>query len=142
MNAKQKQNMLIALSMFLALCSIGFSIDGSAFLWFWQRCPFVPILLLMFVFVAVRYWLVLEIEKQRQHILSEYSGKRDISVHKDLKVLLSHREIEVLQLIQAGLSNQEISDRLFISISPVKTHINNIYKILEVKSRREAIEKT
>ncbi|GAB4110917.1 MAG: hypothetical protein OHK0057_02610 [Thermoflexibacter sp.] len=55
--------------------------------------------------------------------------------------MLSPREIEVLTLIKEGLSNKEIAEKLFISLSTVKTHINNIYKILEVKNRREAIEK-
>lgn len=141
MNAKRKQELLVAFSIFLALCSIGFSFEGTTFLWFWQKYPIIPIALLLFTFLAVRYWLTLELEKQRHAIFHEYSKLYKIKEQTDFKNLLSPREIEVLELINSGLSNKEIAEKLFISISTVKTHINNIYKILEVKNRREAIEK-
>jgi LuxR family maltose regulon positive regulatory protein len=52
---------------------------------------------------------------------------------------LSERELEVLDLIAAGLSNREIADRLFIAVSTVKTHINNIYRKLDVSKRTQAV---
>ena len=52
---------------------------------------------------------------------------------------LSSREIEVLKKIEAGLSNQEIASRLFISITTVKRHISNIYAKLDVKNRTQAV---
>ena len=141
MTAKRKQELLLAMSIFLALCSIGFSFDGKTFFWFWQKHPIIPILLLLFAFFAVRYWLKLEIEKQRQQIQAEYLKKKAHQDQNDFKKLLSPREIEVLELINEGLSNKDIAGKLYVSLSTVKTHINNIYKILEVKNRREAIEK-
>ena len=142
MTAKHKQKLLIALSIFFALCSIGFSFEGTTSFWFWQKYPIIPILLLLFVFFGIKYWLKLEIEKQRQQILSEYVKNIENKEKANFKDLLSPREVEVLELINVGLSNKEISEKLFVSLSTVKTHINNIFKILEVKSRREAIEKT
>ncbi|MDX1416399.1 MAG: LuxR C-terminal-related transcriptional regulator [Candidatus Promineifilaceae bacterium] len=53
--------------------------------------------------------------------------------------LLSERELEVLRLIAAGLSNQEIAQELVIAVSTVKSHINHIYGKLEVKSRTQAV---
>jgi DNA-binding NarL/FixJ family response regulator len=50
---------------------------------------------------------------------------------------LSHRECEVAELIRQGYSNREIADRLVISISTVRVHINNIMEKLKVTSRRE-----
>ncbi len=141
MTAKRKQELLIALSIFLGLCSIGFSFEGTTFLWFWQKYPIIPVLLLLFAFFAIRYWLKLEIEKQRQDILAEYTRNNETTEQTNFRNLLSPREIEVLNLINSGLSNKEIAEKLFVSLSTVKTHINNIYKILEVKNRREAIEK-
>lgn len=141
MTTKRKQELLIALSIFLALCSIGFSFDGTAFSWFWQIYPIIAVFLLLFAFFAVRYWLKLEIQKQRQNILSAYTQSLETQEQNSFTHLLSPREIEVLTLIKEGLSNKEIAEKLFISLSTVKTHINNIYKILEVKNRREAIEK-
>ncbi len=52
---------------------------------------------------------------------------------------LSERELEVLDLIAAGLSNAEIAERLVIAQGTVKRHINNLYGKLGVQSRTQAI---
>jgi LuxR family maltose regulon positive regulatory protein len=52
---------------------------------------------------------------------------------------LTMRELEVLKLIEAGYSNQEIAAKLVISIPTVKRHISNIYAKLGVKSRTHAV---
>ncbi len=54
---------------------------------------------------------------------------------------ISERESEVLNLLSAGHSNQEIADRLFISMNTVKTHLNNLYQKLEVSRRGQAVKK-
>ncbi|MBU6454594.1 MAG: response regulator transcription factor [Cyanobacteria bacterium REEB67] len=51
---------------------------------------------------------------------------------------LSPRELEVLRLIVAGLSNQEIADKLFISLATAKTHVRNILNKLAVDDRTQA----
>lgn len=52
---------------------------------------------------------------------------------------LSEREMEVLRLLVAGLSNREISRKLYISLGTVKTHIHNIYGKLSARNRAQAI---
>jgi LuxR family transcriptional regulator, maltose regulon positive regulatory protein len=52
---------------------------------------------------------------------------------------LSDRELEVLRCIAEGNSNQEIADRLVLSLLTVKRHISNIYAKLEAKSRTQAV---
>ena len=52
---------------------------------------------------------------------------------------LSEREIEVLELIANGYSNKEIADTLYIALSTVKSHINNIYRKLDVSKRTQAV---
>jgi DNA-binding CsgD family transcriptional regulator/tetratricopeptide (TPR) repeat protein len=52
---------------------------------------------------------------------------------------LSDREVEVLRLIAAGLRNQEIAERLTVTLSTVKAHSNSIYRKLAVKSRVQAV---
>ncbi len=57
-----------------------------------------------------------------------------------LQLGLSKRELEVLQLMAQGLSNQEISENLFVSLNTVKTHISRLFSKLNVKRRTQAIE--
>jgi len=52
---------------------------------------------------------------------------------------LSQRELEVLQLIAQGLSNREISERLFLALDTVKGHNRRIYDKLQVQRRTEAV---
>jgi LuxR family maltose regulon positive regulatory protein len=52
---------------------------------------------------------------------------------------LSERELEVLRLVVAGLSNPEIAQELVIAVSTVKSHINHIYGKLGVESRTQAV---
>jgi LuxR family maltose regulon positive regulatory protein len=54
---------------------------------------------------------------------------------------LSAREMDTLKLIDKDLSNQEIADKLFISLNTVKTHLKNIYSKLEVNNRAKAVAK-
>ena len=55
---------------------------------------------------------------------------------------ISKREYEVLELIALGLSNQEIAERLFVSLSTVKTHSSNLFMKLEARRRTQAISMT
>jgi LuxR family transcriptional regulator, maltose regulon positive regulatory protein len=52
---------------------------------------------------------------------------------------LTAREVEVLKLIEAGNANQEIAEKLVISITTVKRHISNIYTKLDVNNRTQAV---
>ncbi len=54
---------------------------------------------------------------------------------------LSPRELEVLQLIAQGLSNREISERLFLALDTVKGHNRRIFEKLGVKNRTQAVNK-
>jgi DNA-binding CsgD family transcriptional regulator len=54
---------------------------------------------------------------------------------------LSKRELEILSLMAQGHSNQEIAAKLFVSLSTIKTHNQNLFEKLEVKRRTQAIEK-
>jgi len=54
---------------------------------------------------------------------------------------LSDRERELLRLLAEGLTNQDIADRLFISLPTVKWHTSNIYGKLGVQNRTQAVAK-
>jgi LuxR family maltose regulon positive regulatory protein len=52
---------------------------------------------------------------------------------------LNEREMEVLRLIHAGLTNQEIADQIVVAVSTVKWHINHLYAKLGVHTRTQAL---
>jgi len=60
-------------------------------------------------------------------------------INQDLVESLSHRELEVLNLINQGNRNKQIAETLTISVSTVKRHLQNIYQKLQVNSRTEAM---
>ena len=53
--------------------------------------------------------------------------------------MLSQREQDILQLVAAGLSNQEIAARLVISLGTTKKHLEHIYEKLDARSRTQAV---
>ena len=52
---------------------------------------------------------------------------------------LSQRELEILDLVAVGRSNQAIADELFVTVNTVKTHLRRIYQKLDVSSRTQAV---
>lgn len=54
---------------------------------------------------------------------------------------ISKREHEVLELMARGHSNQEIAEKLFVSVNTVKTHLANLFLKLEVNRRTQAVQK-
>ena len=79
---------------------------------------------------------ILEIA-HRHHLIPNEPDNRKESHHHIRK--LTGREREVLTLLARGLSTQEIAEVLFISMSTVRNHIQNIFYKLGVHSRPEAI---
>lgn len=82
--------------------------------------------------------LLEEFEEERLNGESK-SGPRQVRTDKSLIEPLSTRELEILQLIAQGLSNHEISGRLFLALSTVKGHNRSIFDKLQVKRRTEAV---
>lgn len=90
-----------------------------------------------------------EVQKDIPDHLLRYSNKllrlvnkeelKEIKVNPKMKEALTLREIEILKHIQNGLSNQSIGERLNIKEGTVKSHLNRIFKKLNVKNRVEAI---
>ena len=98
------------------------------------------------IFTGLGIWLAIKlitpivktvvVEKQ------VFTGPDFILNEKELNNLrLSNRELEVLQLMAVGLSNQQIAERLFVSLNTIKTHTSNLFLKLEVERRTQAIEK-
>ena len=60
------------------------------------------------------------------------------NICQDLVEELSARELEILDLISQGISNQDIAQKLFLSLGTVKWYTSNIYGKLGVKNRTQA----
>lgn len=64
---------------------------------------------------------------------------KNASNNENQEKLLTKREKQILECLARGQGSKEISDSLYISIDTVKTHIKNIFRKLDVKSRLEAV---
>lgn len=100
------------------------------------------------VFTSLGIWLALKLTKPKEktiiiekEIFIKESGVFTVNQTEIKKLNLSNRELEVLQLMAEGLSNQEIASRLFVSLNTIKTHSSNVFEKMEVKSRTQAIDK-
>ena len=100
------------------------------------------------IFTALGIWLALKLSKPKiekvvvekeVYVTRNENFMLDTALVSELE--LSKRELEILGLLALGHSNQEIASKLFISLSTVKTHIQNLFEKLEVKRRIQAIEK-
>jgi len=74
-------------------------------------------------------------------VLDKFVDKFGKFLKNDTMSDLTERELDVLNLIAKGCSNQEISNNLYISLNTVKTHIKNIFQKLEVEDRTQAAMK-
>lgn len=92
------------------------------------------------VFILLGIWVGLNMKKRTSSI-SQGGEPEVLKAEAARKFNLSSRETEVLELLAEGFSNQEIAEKLFISLSTVKSHISNIYTKLEVKRRTQAVQK-
>ena len=70
---------------------------------------------------------------------SEIGAQLVSSSHPAVNFHLTDRELEVLVLLAEGLTNQQSAQRLSISVSTLKFHMNNIYEKLGVQTRSEAL---
>jgi NarL family two-component system response regulator LiaR len=71
-------------------------------------------------------------------VTSKVISKMRSSDHEKPHDSLTAREMEVLQLIADGNTNQEIADKLYITVKTVKTHITNLLSKLELDDRTQA----
>jgi two-component system, NarL family, response regulator LiaR len=100
------------------------------------------------IFTALGIWLALKLSKPK---VETVVVEKEIYVPRNENFILntslisqlelSNRELEILNLMARGHSNQEIATKLFVSLSTVKTHIQNLFEKLDVKRRTQAIEK-
>jgi len=132
------QKLILAIAIFLALSAASFGyIDGEFRLGLGDYPQLIVLLVLAAVLMAIIY---IRIDQSRIKKLSEEIKVQSTDKNDDFDSLLSEltsRQNEVYELIVAGKSNKEIMAELYIEQSTLKSHINQIYKKLNIKSRRE-----
>jgi DNA-binding CsgD family transcriptional regulator len=100
------------------------------------------------IFTALGIWLALKLSKPKVETIvveKEVYVTRNENFILNTSLIsqleLSKRELEVLRLMAQGHSNEEIAAKLFVSLSTVKTHNQNLFVKLDVKRRTQAVEK-
>ena len=124
----------------LILTSIAISIrgsDGEVRLVF-NNYPALITLLITVSLILVAIYFNINSKKisELSNQIKEQSQSKDDRIN-DLIEGLTERQREVYDLILLGMTNKEIMSKLFIEQSTLKSHINQIYKKLNIKSRRD-----
>ncbi len=134
----KQQKKLEALAIFLLCLTISFQFTSFKSVWLWNGKTYIAVILVLIIIVTALIWI--KIEKKKANDLIERIKNESISNKPNSEKQveeLSKRQKQVFDLIVIGKSNKEIMDELCIELSTLKTHINRIYKILEVKSRKQ-----
>jgi DNA-binding NarL/FixJ family response regulator len=104
--------------------------------------------LIALMFTLLGIWLALKLMKPKEQVVvieKEIFVQAADSFERNEKEIerlgLSKREMEVLEHMASGSSNQEIAEKLYLSLSTVKTHGSNILQKLDVKRRTQAVDK-
>jgi two-component system, NarL family, response regulator LiaR len=96
------------------------------------------------VFAAVGIWLGARIWKREPAVIVREVPAPAEPFARDERRLaelgITPRELEILELIAAGLSNREIGARLFVSENTVKTHASRVFDKLGARRRTEAVQ--
>jgi len=134
----KRQKYLIGIAVFLALSAVSITVSNGQTKLNLSNYPILMIgLILLSILMVIVY---INIDQSRIKALSNEIKKSNTnSPNEGEKIIsiLTSRQYEVYQLIGEGKSNKEIMSELYIEQSTLKTHINQIYKKLNIKNRRE-----
>jgi two-component system, NarL family, response regulator LiaR len=145
LSTKRKEILLYCISMALLLFLIKWL--EAHFIVFNYRLDFF-IGTIAIIFTVLGIWLALKLVKPKvetriieKEVYLNNSAQMEINQQEITKLGISKRELDVLNLMATGLSNEEIAEKLFIGLNTVKTHSSNIFLKLDVKRRTQAVEK-
>ena len=94
------------------------------------------------VFCTLGIWAGYQLtQKKKASAGAQPTDAFEVSSEAIEKLGITPRELEVLQLIANGHSNQEIAQLLFVSLNTVKTHISNVLSKLNAQRRTQAIQR-
>ena len=107
--------------------------------------------LIALLFACVGIWLGLKLTRKKEVIVErERIVEREVTIsaaapfalneERLRELTITKRELEILELIASGMSNREISDKLFVSENTVKTHSSWLFDKLSAKRRTQAVQ--
>ena len=129
----KKQKWIEMFAVFFIFLGVSFKFTSNETKWIWANYPYVAVLIAGFSLVLIVIWLRIE-KKKIQDVINSIQDNSDKTEKIDL---LTNRQQQVFELILQNKTNKQISEELFIELSTLKTHINKIYKTLNIKSRKE-----
>lgn len=102
--------------------------------------------LIAILFASLGIWLGLKLTKKPETKVVIQSVPAEtfpfqVDENRIAELRITKRELEILGLIAEGLSNREISERLFVSENTVKTHSSRLFEKLDVKRRTQAVQR-
>jgi len=132
------QNYLLGLAVFLILSAVSITVSADEIA---LNLVNYPAVILMFVSIGlILILLYIYIDQNRISSLSKSIHEQSQFEDKHIRntiLNLTSRQKEIYELIISGKSNKDIMAELFIEQSTLKSHINQIYKKLNIKNRRE-----
>ena len=98
------------------------------------------------IFTLMGIWLTRKLTRPKtilveKEVLIKNDPKFKVNERIVSELSLSKRELEILALTAEGLSNQEIADKLYLSLNTIKTHLSHMFSKLDVQRRTQALEK-
>ena len=105
--------------------------------------------LVALLFAMLGIWLGLKLTKTKQSVvvrevpvpvMVRQSDPFVVDAARQERLGITPRELEILGLIAAGLSNREIAEKLFVSENTVKTHSSRLFDKLSAKRRTQAVQ--
>ena len=92
------------------------------------------------LFSALGIWLGLTLTRKKAEPSLSPTGPFTPDERRISELGITPRELEILGLIAAGLSNREIADQLFVSENTVKTHSSRLFDKLGAHRRTQAVQ--
>jgi len=92
------------------------------------------------LFAALGIWLGLTLTRKKVLIIQRPVTPFVVDEQRQAALSITARELEILGLIAAGLSNREIAERLFVSENTVKTHSSRLFDKLGARRRTQAVQ--
>lgn len=94
------------------------------------------------LFAGLGIWLGLTLTRRKIQVVQQPAAAALFTVdeQRQTELGITPRELEILGLMAAGLSNREIADQLFVSENTVKTHSSRLFDKLGARRRTQAVQ--